>query len=161
MKLILALSSLGMVGYLLEIGNAGVPDWRQASAFGLQAVAGGLFLWACAATRRDRPGVAFSRSDPGRLFDAGPFRFVRHPFYMSYLIFWIACALATSCLLVIMTTILLATIYSVAALQEQNAFLSSALRPEYEAYRRTTGFFWPKLRFPNRKTGQNPNLRDA
>jgi len=60
-----------------------------------------------------------------------------------------------------MTTILLATIYSVAALQEQNAFLSSALRPEYEAYRRTTGFFWPKLRFPNRKTGQNPNLRDA
>ena len=161
MKLILALSSLGMVGYLLEIGNAGVPDWRRASAFGLQVVAGGLFLWACAATRRDRPGVAFSPSDPVRLFDAGPFRFVRHPFYMSYLIFWVACALATSCLLVMTITILLATIYSVAALQEQNAFLSSALRPEYEAYRRTTGFFWPKLRFPNRKTGQNPNLRDA
>jgi protein-S-isoprenylcysteine O-methyltransferase Ste14 len=96
-----------------------------------------------------------------RLFDAGPFRFVRHPFYMSYLIFWVACALATSCLLVMTITILLATIYSVAALQEQNAFLSSALRPEYEAYRRTTGFFWPKLRFPSRKTGQNPNLRDA
>jgi protein-S-isoprenylcysteine O-methyltransferase Ste14 len=152
MKLILALSSLGMVGYLLEIGNGGVPDWRRAAAFSLQALAGGLFLWACAATRLDRPALAFSRSDPFRLFDAGPFRFVRHPFYMSYLMFWLACALATSSFLVITVTISLIIIYSAAALQEQNAFLSSALRPEYEAYRRTTGFFWPKLRFRNRKT---------
>jgi len=59
MKLILGLSSLGMVGYLLEIGNAGVPDWRRASAFSLQAVAGGLFLWACAATRRIGLGWRF------------------------------------------------------------------------------------------------------
>ena len=87
MKLILALSSLDMVGYLLEIGNAGVPDWRRAAAFGLPALAGGLFLWACAATRRDRPGVAFSPSDPVRLFDAGPFRFVRHPFICLILCF--------------------------------------------------------------------------
>lgn len=153
MKLIVALSSLGMVGYLLDLGNAVVPDWRRAGALGLQALAGGLFLWACAATRRDRPAVAFSRSDPVRLFDAGPFRFVRHPFYTSYLLFWVGCAVATSSLLVDAITILLITIYSAAALQEQNAFLSSALRPDYEAYRSTTGFFWPKLRLWNRKAG--------
>jgi len=85
MKLIVALSSLGMVGYLLDLGNAAVPDWRRAGALGLQALAGGLFLWACAATRRDRPAVAFSRSDPVRLFDAGPFRFVRHPVVLGRL----------------------------------------------------------------------------
>ncbi|MBV8440774.1 MAG: isoprenylcysteine carboxylmethyltransferase family protein [Hyphomicrobiales bacterium] len=153
MKLILALSSLGLVGYLLEVGNASVPGWRRAAALGLQALAGGVFLWACAATRRHRPGVAFSRSDPVRVFKTGPFRFVRHPFYMSYLTFWAACTLATDSFLVKSISLLLMTIYIVAALQEQNAILSSALRPEYERYRSTTGFFWPRMRFWNRKTG--------
>jgi protein-S-isoprenylcysteine O-methyltransferase Ste14 len=152
MKLISALSLLGVAGYLLEIGNRGVPDWRRAAAFGLQALAGGLFLWACAATRRERPALAFSRSEPGRVFKTGPYRYVRHPFYSSYIIFWAACAIATPSMLVIATTIVLVAIYSLAALQEQHAILSSDLRPEYEAYQRTTGLIWPKLPFGFRKT---------
>jgi protein-S-isoprenylcysteine O-methyltransferase Ste14 len=152
MKLISALSLLGMAGYLLEIGNRGVPDWRRAAAFGLQALAGGLFLWACAATRRERPALAFSLSEPGRVFKTGPYRYLRHPFYSSYIIFWAACAIATPSMLVIATTIVLVAIYSLAALQEQHAILSSDLRLEYEAYQRTTGLFWPKLPFGFRKT---------
>jgi protein-S-isoprenylcysteine O-methyltransferase Ste14 len=152
MKLISALSSLGIVGYLLEIGNRTVPDWRRATAFGLQALAGALFLWACGATRRERPALAFSRSEPGRVFKTGPYRYVRHPFYASYIIFWAACALATPSMLVIGTTIVLMAIYSLPALQEQHAFLSSEFRPEYEAYQRTTGLFWPRLPFRICKT---------
>ncbi|HKN26431.1 MAG TPA: isoprenylcysteine carboxylmethyltransferase family protein [Roseiarcus sp.] len=151
MKVVSALSVIGFLGYLLDIGNATVPPWRIAIAFGLQALAGGLFLWACAATRRTRPEMAFSRSEPTLLFKTGPYRFVRHPFYSSYFMFWLACTLATTSLIVTVITVLLIMIYTAAALREQSIFLKSAFKPQYEADQKTTGLFWPRLLLLSRK----------
>ena len=145
MKVVSALSVIGFLAYLRDIGNAAVPDWRISAAFGLQALAGGLFVWACAATRRARPEMAFSGSQPTLLFNTGPYQFVRHPFYSSYIMFWLACALATTSMMVKMMTLLLITIYTAAALQEQSIFLKSAFKSQYEAYQKRTGLFWPKL----------------
>jgi len=63
MKLIVALSSLGMVGYLLDLGNAVVPDWRRAGALGLQALAGGRF---CGRAQR-RDGIGLRWRFPGAI----------------------------------------------------------------------------------------------
>ena len=153
MKAVSALFAIGLLGCLSDIGNAPVAGWRIAIALGLQALAGGLFLWACAATRRTRPEMAFSPSKPAVLFQTGPYRYVRHPFYSSYLMFWLSCTLATTSITVKVITALLIIIYTVAALQEQSAFLNSAFRPAYEAYQRTAGLFWPRLLPLNRMRG--------
>ncbi len=151
MKLVSALFAIGFLAYLYDIGNAPAPGWRIAIAFALQALASGLFLWSCAATRRTRPEMAFSPNEPTVLFNTGPYRFVRHPFYSSYIMFWLACTLATTSLIVKVVTVLLIIIYSAAATQEQINFLKSAFKPQYEAYQKRTGFFWPKFVLLNRK----------
>lgn len=151
MKVVSVLFVIGFLGCLGAVGNAPVPGWRIAIAVGLQALAGGLFVWACAATRRIRPEMAFSPSKPTVLFRTGPYRYVRHPFYSSYIIFWLSCTIATNSITVTVVTILLIIIYTAAALQEQSVFLNSAFRLEYEAYRRTAGLFWPRPRSIMRK----------
>ena len=145
MKLVSALSLLGFITYLHEIGQAADPNWRLVVAFCLQILAGGLFVWACAATRAYRPEMAFSDARPTTLFSAGPYRIVRHPFYSSYILFWLACSLATTSIAVSVVTFILIVAYTAAALQEQNFFLNSVLRPQYEAYQKRTGLFWPRL----------------
>ena len=145
MKVVSVLSVIGFLAYLYGIWDGAVPDWRVSAAFSLQALACVLFMWTCAATRRTRPEMAFSGSNPTLLFDTGPYRFVRHPFYSSYIMFWLACTLATTSLTVTVIIVLLIISYTAAALQEQSNFLKSAFKPQYEAYLRRTGFFWPKL----------------
>ncbi len=151
MKLVSALSLLGFITYLHEIGQAVDPNWRLAVAFFLQILAGGLFVWACAATRAHRPEMAFSDARPATLFSAGPYRIVRHPFYSSYILFWLACSLATTSIVVGVITFTLIVAYTSAALQEQNFFLNSVRRPQYKAYQERTGLFWPRLQPWRRK----------
>ena len=151
MKAVSALSAVGFLAYLHSAANVAVPLWRIAIAMGLQALAGAMFLWACAATRRARPEMAFSPSEPTLLFNSGPYRFVRHPFYSSYILFWLACTLATTSLIVAAVTVALILTYTAAALREQSMFLKSAFGPQYEAYRKTTGLFWPKPFFTIRR----------
>src|SRR5262245_32504560 len=54
-----------------------------------------LWLWTILTSRAAGLSVAFSRDAPTRLLEAGPYRFVRHPFYTSYSLTWLAGCVAT------------------------------------------------------------------
>jgi protein-S-isoprenylcysteine O-methyltransferase Ste14 len=151
MKIILALSLVGIVVFLFAILQASAPDWRRAAGFCLHLLAISLFGWAVLATRQKRPAMAFAGNRPDHVFRAGPYSHIRHPFYTSYLLFWLGCAVATSSVVVMIIFLVLAAIYTSAARGEEREFLHSAIHDEYDAFRKSTGFFWPRLRPAQRR----------
>src|SRR5262249_12505301 len=62
---------------------------------GLYLASLSLFWWTVVTTRRTRLTLAFSSDKPRYLLRSGPYKFIRHPFYTSYTLFWLAGLVAT------------------------------------------------------------------
>jgi protein-S-isoprenylcysteine O-methyltransferase Ste14 len=151
MQIILVLSLFGIAVFLFAIWRTSVPGWRSAAGFCLHLPAIALFGWAVLVTRQNRPAMAFAGDLPVEVFRSGPYAYIRHPFYTSYLLFWLGCAVAAWSLIMLSIFIALAAVYTVAARGEERDFSRSALRDEYAMHRKDTGFFWPKLRLARRQ----------
>jgi len=105
----------------------------------------GLWVWAVTGTRVTPPTLAFTNDDPHFLLSAGPYRWVRHPFYSAYMLFWTGTALATQGLLGWAVVSTMGLIYWAAARQEEGKFARSPLASRYRDYAATTGGFFPRL----------------
>src|SRR5690242_14840909 len=72
------------------------PLWAPAMLFGLalQLASTWLFWSAIAAPPAARLLLAFDPGPPEGLVRHGPYRIVRHPFYTSYVLFWLGWSLA-------------------------------------------------------------------
>ncbi len=103
-----------------------------------------LFWWTVATTKRRPPALAYSDIDPDTIYTEGPYAYVRHPFYLSYVIFWIATGLAAGRWQWVPALILVFW-YIRLAKGEERRFRSSALSIAYDAYRGRTGMFLPRL----------------
>jgi protein-S-isoprenylcysteine O-methyltransferase Ste14 len=124
------------------------PGWWAVPALLGYLAAAGVYLWAVAATRGHGFSLAFSQDLPKTLVARGPYRFVRHPFYASYLLYWIAGALAIRELWVLPAIGLVAILYVLAAVTEERKFARSSVSDAYNAYRRSTGMFLPRFSGP-------------
>jgi protein-S-isoprenylcysteine O-methyltransferase Ste14 len=151
MNIILALSLIGIVVFLFDVWVTRAPDWARATGFSLHLGGIALFGWAVLATRQNRPAMAFAGNRPDHVLRSGPYSAIRHPFYTSYLLFWLGSAIGTSSPILLLIFLALAVIYTIAALGEERDFSRSSLRDEYEAFRKSTGLFWPKLRLARRQ----------
>ncbi len=105
----------------------------------------GLWYWALKRTRIAPPTLAFTEDSPKRLYDDGPYRWVRHPFYSAYLVFWVGTALALQGVAGWAGAIALMALYRVAARQEEGKFARSPLADQYTSYAARTGMFIPRL----------------
>ena len=113
----------------------------------------GLYFWAIRTNSKIPLSAAFSPDSPRHLVDRGPYRFIRHPFYSSYLLTWAAGFLATGQLWLGPTLAIMLLVYLKAARMEEQKFTSSPLASRYEQYRSRTGLFFPnpfKLLTPRR-----------
>jgi protein-S-isoprenylcysteine O-methyltransferase Ste14 len=86
---------------------------------------------------------------PPQVCAAGPYRYVRHPVYTSYMLAFLALLIAfpgwpTA---VVFTANLAFYVY--AAADEERTIAQSALGEGYASYRRGTGMFLPRLRHAN------------
>lgn len=151
MKATTAVTALAFAWFLAgrwEVATA--PGWAApwAAAVGSAALAGalGLFWWAVAVTRSSRLTLAFSRDTPSVLVTAGPYAWIRHPFYSSYIVFWAAAALLLPDPSYWAVPAALAVLYMVAARMEEAKFAASPLAAEYERYRTETGMMMPAFR---------------
>ena len=117
-------------------------------AFGvtLYAVSFAIFWWTIRVTRGRRLSVAFSTDQPRHLLKTGPYRFVRHPFYASYSLFWVAGFIAVPRWYVLPGIAAMLMLYFSAARMEEAKFANSALSESYEYYRSQTGMFLPRFR---------------
>jgi protein-S-isoprenylcysteine O-methyltransferase Ste14 len=121
--------------------------WAHAwIAFPIYGAALGLWAWAVATTRRGRLSLAFSRDLPEAIIDRGPYRYVRHPFYASYTLYWLAGSVATLAWWVVAPSLLAIALYVAAAWSEERKFAASRLADAYAAYRARTGMFLPSFR---------------
>jgi len=102
-----------------------------------------LFTWTLRATRRTRLTVAFSEDRPTFLLRKGPYRYVRHPFYSAYLLFWFGSAVASAGYASWAAAVAIAFVYWLASNQEEEKFSHSELAEAYAAYRAVTGRFIP------------------
>lgn len=109
----------------------------------LEAASLALFWAAISASRAAKLRMAFTEHLPHTLLASGPYTLVRHPFYASYILFWIGWAVALWNAWAVVPATLLVIIYVVAARIEERKFLSSSFAAEYQAYCRHAGFLWP------------------
>jgi protein-S-isoprenylcysteine O-methyltransferase Ste14 len=137
------LASLAISLYLLWTTEA--PLAAQIVALVLQALSLWLFFRTIAASREGALHFAFDVDNPVSLVTSGPYRYVRHPFYTSYLIFWTGLALGTWSPWAAPVLLLIFVMYTVAARSEEAKFSRTEMSADYAAYRGRTGMFWPKL----------------
>lgn len=79
-----------------------------------------------------------------RVIDVGPYAYVRHPMYTSYFI-WYAGTLLFLRNYTMVAILLMAIIGYYRMAKGEEEMLLSELGTAYEAYRRRTGMFWPKI----------------
>ena len=121
-----------------------------------------LLFWACIRANRRRPlSLAFSADLPEHLTTYGPYRYVRHPFYTSYSLAWIAGVVASEQWWLAVSVLVMGVIYRRAAEVEERKFLASPLAAEYERYRRSTGMFLPTLHQGGARPGRAGVRPDA
>lgn len=120
-------------------------DWRLYVTLGLFGAAAALFGAAVAASRAATLRLIFDKSVPTDLVNTGPYAFVRHPFYTSYMLFWLGCAIATLHPYNFAFLAALIAMLTAGARGEERAFQSSPHAEAYAAYRARTGMFWPRL----------------
>ncbi len=105
-----------------------------------------LFWWTIASTRSRRLSLAHSDAGPHCLLDQGPYAFVRHPFYLSYLIFWTGTAVAAGHLQWLPVSVLIVW-YVAIARQEERRLAASRFVASYRLYQSRTGMLFPKVRW--------------
>jgi protein-S-isoprenylcysteine O-methyltransferase Ste14 len=144
-----ALQDLGVVlavsqfGVLLLRGAAG-PNWAIAG-IAMYVTATLLFLSALEAARRvPLPRTFVDDPPPKALITGGPFALVRHPFYVSYSIAWLAAPVATHGPLLAAFSGLAIVIYAIAARREERQ-LEDRFGEAYRTYKRGAGMLVPSL----------------
>jgi protein-S-isoprenylcysteine O-methyltransferase Ste14 len=109
--------------------------------------ANGLFWWSLFAHGKKHPAFAFVPVSPVSFTRSGPYRFIRHPIYSSYLLAWIAGAVFAGQAWLLIPVAWMWHLYNRAAQQEEQSFLTSSFAREYQKYQIRTGRFLPKWTF--------------
>jgi protein-S-isoprenylcysteine O-methyltransferase Ste14 len=146
-------NGLGPLGTILGLVLVALLAFAEPPQGGVQSVASlalfvgsqALFWQTLRAFGSRRPSIAFAPGTPDALVTVGPYRYVRHPFYLSYSLFWLAGAVAVPYWPMIVGSLGMLTLYYRAAAQEEQTIARSGLGAEYEAYKRTTGMFLPRI----------------
>ncbi|MCS7166701.1 MAG: isoprenylcysteine carboxylmethyltransferase family protein [Gemmatales bacterium] len=112
----------------------------------LYASAYALFRAALRAHGATKPAFVFTQVAPSSFCTAGPYRYIRHPLYTAYILAWLIPPLATAQLWVVIPTIWMTFLYTIAAWREERAFAWTPYAALYQRYRQQAGMFWPRPR---------------
>ena len=135
---------MGIHGWAIAVSNE-PPLWSLIGGIVLLLLILAVFWSAVAAHGPARPAFAFDQHQVTRIVQTGPYRFVRHPFYTSFLLAQAASAMIAGQPVLLLTIPWLAAFYVQAAREEESFLLSNDLAEEYRAYCKRTGRFLPRL----------------
>lgn len=105
-----------------------------------------LYEWARRTIRDRRFHIAFSGDVPDAVCEEGPYAFVRHPVYLSYMLAFLAVPIAFPMLATLAILVFNVGLYLHAARDDERSLAESGLGEAYAAYRRRTGMFFPRWR---------------
>lgn len=139
----LALASLITMVVLVFLGRQPLAPLLMALI--LMIISFVLFWASIQASRNVGLLPAFDEKLPNCLLQNGPYAYVRHPFYTSYLLLWGGWALATWNPIALVPLAALTYAYWTAARSEEQKFAATPMAGEYAAYQATTGRFLPRI----------------
>ncbi len=112
-----------------------VQGAQPAVGLSLVLVACALFWWAIVTARHTRFMAIFGDGVPTAIVQHGPYRWVRHPFYVAYSLFWCGGWAMSGAPMAGAAACAMVGLYVVAARGEERVIASSPLRDTYAAYR--------------------------
>jgi protein-S-isoprenylcysteine O-methyltransferase Ste14 len=89
--------------------------------------------------------VGLAGEVPPALCDAGPYRYVRHPFYLSYMLAFVAVAVAFPSFIVSGVCVANIGLFVFMAIDDERVLLGSAMAADYQSYRGRVGMFMPRI----------------
>jgi len=152
-------ATLGMIFAVwnaLAIAAAAAGPWSRAAGLVLLLISTTLFWRTVSACASARLTAIFEPDLPQCLVRRGPYRFVRHPFYASYTLFWFAGWIASGSILSFAAATIMLAIYVAAARREERKFEDSSLADAYARYRLSAGLLLPRLRRGDRPAATRP-----
>jgi len=141
------------VWQIYEMATATSEAWRVVIGIAAHAASAWLF-WSAVKACQSGLTAIFEADLPIRLVDGGPYAYVRHPFYCSYAIFWLAGWITSGSVVGLLSVLVMAGIYVEGAIEEERKFARSALATRYADYRQRVGACLPRLR---RRTATGPS----
>jgi protein-S-isoprenylcysteine O-methyltransferase Ste14 len=148
LKTISILSTLNLIIFIFFVFTRATDTLVAVLGIGIQMLSAALFAWAIKTTYRRRLSIAYNPDIPEFILQSGPFRLVRHPFYTSYLLFWLSLIVMQPSIVSASVTSVLFGFYLNAAKFEEAKFARSALASAYKGYEARTGMFVPRMSVP-------------
>jgi protein-S-isoprenylcysteine O-methyltransferase Ste14 len=144
---------LGVIAYLINPAwmawsSLPLPVWLRWTAVGLFTIGVGLLTWTLRGLGTNLTDTVVTRR-AHTLVTAGPYRWVRHPFYDAMALLILAIALIAANWFVLVTGSVVFVLLALRSRTEEEKLLTRFGEP-YRAYRESTGRFVPKLRQTNR-----------
>jgi protein-S-isoprenylcysteine O-methyltransferase Ste14 len=104
-----------------------------------------LYEWARKTVKDRGFHIAWSGDVPDSLCADGPYRVVRHPFYLSYMLAFVALLVAIPTLPTLGVAVLGGAVFAHAAFSDERSIAASPLGDEYARYKLSTGMLVPRL----------------
>lgn len=126
MRLLSACGTVFFVIHLIFLVQSSINPVWWVLGISLYLASFALFWWTVPHARTARLRVVFSAGETRRLYVRGPYRYIRHPFYSSYLAFWLAGVMVTAKPALGITLLIMGWFYFQAMREEEYIF---SIRP--------------------------------
>jgi protein-S-isoprenylcysteine O-methyltransferase Ste14 len=140
--------SLSLVAFVIVLAGASRSDlFEPALIPGIASLLAALTLfgWARIAIHGKFFSYINSTDVPQFVCTAGPYHWIRHPFYASYLLTLLAVTVMFPTYVTIIGAIVAIVAFTNAAKFEESKFEGSPVAAEYAAYMQRTGRFLPRM----------------
>jgi len=131
--------------WMLGLFYLRIPPANGVAAAVLMAVSIGLYEWARHTIWGRRFGIAWGDRVPEAVCTEGPYRWIRHPLYVSYLIAYLAVLVALPHPVTATVFLVNIALFAHAARDDERRLAQSALAADYATYRERTGMFLPRF----------------
>lgn len=140
---------LGVIAYLIDPAfmawsSMPLPVWLRWTGVSVCAMAGGLVIWTFRRLGKNLTDTVVTRREHTLVVD-GPYRWVRHPFYVSAALFVLGASLTAANWFLFVTGCFVVGLLIIRTRTEEEKLLAR-FGVSYQAYMERTGRFVPKLR---------------
>jgi len=115
------------------------------AAISILACSLALYEWARHVVWGRKFYIAWSGSVPDALCDQGPYAYIRHPIYASYILAFLAVLVALPTLLTLAAFVFNVGLFTHAALSDERSLATGTFGADYARYKKRTGMFLPRL----------------
>lgn len=139
---------ISTAAYLLAPGSVRwaalpLPEWLRWVGAGSGLLGSALMYWTMSSLGKNLTDTVVTRRD-ATLVTTGPYRWVRHPFYVTAAILMASVTLLTASWLIGVCSLVILTLLAIRTPKEEQ-MLIARFGEGYREYMRRTGRFWPRV----------------